>query len=79
MSDRHQFRAKWHDYNEGMFFVTICTKDKQHLFGEIKEGLFYPTPLGLLVDKQIENIGDRHDNVQIFNYVVMPNHIHMVA
>ena len=28
-------RALWHDYNAGMYFVTICTKDKVHYFGEI--------------------------------------------
>ena len=28
-------RAAWHDYNGGAYFVTICTRDMVHYFGEI--------------------------------------------
>ena len=28
-------RAIWHDYNGGIYFVTICTKNREHYFGEI--------------------------------------------
>ena len=28
-------RANWHDYNGGVYFVTICTKNRKHYFGEI--------------------------------------------
>ncbi len=31
-------RAGWHDYNGGMYFVTICTKGKEHSFGIIMNG-----------------------------------------
>lgn len=35
MENRHQFRADWHDYNGGIYFVTICCAEKRHYFGEI--------------------------------------------
>ena len=28
-------RAVWHDYNGGNYFITICTKNREHFFGEI--------------------------------------------
>ncbi len=28
-------RAPWHNYNEGVFFVTICTRNMDCYFGEI--------------------------------------------
>ena len=28
-------RANWHNYNGGVYFVTICTKNREHCFGEI--------------------------------------------
>ena len=28
-------RAAWHDYSGGTYFVTICTKNREHYFGEI--------------------------------------------
>jgi putative transposase len=31
-------RAKWWDYsNEGDYFITICTKNREHLFGYIQD------------------------------------------
>ena len=29
-------RASWIEYNEGMYFITICTRDKKHYFGMIQ-------------------------------------------
>lgn len=31
-------RANWHNYNAGVYFVTICTKNREHYFGEIMCG-----------------------------------------
>ena len=28
-------RALWHDYNGGAYFITICTKNREHYFGDI--------------------------------------------
>lgn len=77
MADRHQFRANWHDYNAGIYFITICTHGKRHLFGDIKDGQFNPTKIGTIVKNNIEAI-PLHHNCEVWNYVVMPNHIHMV-
>ena len=78
MSDRHRFRADWHDYNDGIFFVTICARDYRHFFGSISEYEFHPTALGKLIDEHINSIPSHHDDVEIYNYVLMPNHIHIV-
>lgn len=76
--NRHQFRAKWHNYNGGVYFVTICAFQKRHYFGHINEGMFYPTALGQIIDTQIREIEGYYDDVEIWNFVVMPNHIHFV-
>lgn len=78
MDNRHQFRAKWHDYNGGIYFVTICTDLKRHYFGEIHNAKFYPTELGKIVDTQIREIESHYADVAVWNYVVMPNHIHAI-
>lgn len=28
-------RANWHNYNGGVYFVTICTKNREHYLGKI--------------------------------------------
>lgn len=102
MNDRHAFRAQWHDYNGGIYFVTICSHEKRHIFGKIvsnvgtrfiasasdeiasapvensSEPIFIPSELGEIVCQHINNIPRHYTNVEIWNHVVMPNHIHMV-
>ena len=78
MAERHQFRADWHDYNGGIYFVTICCDEKKHHFGEIRNGRMAYTPLGELIEECIKAIPPHQKDVQVLNHVVMPNHIHMV-
>ena len=42
MADKYQntyriqtARASWHNYDGGIYFITICTQDRIHYFGEI--------------------------------------------
>lgn len=79
MSDRHTFRAKWHDYNGGIYFVTICSADKRHIFGYISDARMHLSPIGKIVDECLSSIPVHNSGVEIWNQIVMPNHIHMVV
>ena len=79
MSDRHTFRAKWHDYNSGIYFVTICSADKRHIFGYISDARMHLSPIGKIVDECLSSIPVHNSGVEIWNQIVMPNHIHMVV
>lgn len=78
MSDRHAFRAEWHDYNSGIYFITICSKDKRHIFGSISDGKMKFSAIGNIINECLMAISNHHKDVELWNYVVMPNHIHMV-
>ncbi|MDE6271493.1 MAG: hypothetical protein K2M31_00600 [Muribaculaceae bacterium] len=78
MSDRHQFRAKWHDYGEGTYFITICAHEKRHTFGRIVGTRFFASELGKLIEENIRNIPLYYEDVNLLNHVVMPNHLHIV-
>lgn len=78
MTDRHQFRANWHDYNEGLYFVTICCANKQHYFGEISDGEMSYNESGKIMIATINDVSKHLKDAEIWNYVVMPNHIHLV-
>lgn len=77
MTDRHRFRANWHNYDGGIYFVTICTRRKTHLFGRIRNNEMHLSALGKIVETCIESI-PQHHNCEVWNHVIMPNHIHMV-
>lgn len=78
MSDRHAFRAKWHDYNAGIYFITICTHEKRHIFGHISNGEMCLSSLGKIADSCIREISSHHNDAEVWNHVVMPNHIHIM-
>ena len=54
--NRQTVRAKWHDYNGGEYFITICTKDREHFFGTITNGETHLSEIGSFVKTQIENV-----------------------
>ncbi len=79
---RRSVRLKGYDYSQdGIYFVTICTKNKECIFGEIlknKKGekSFAPTRGGEIVKKCWEEIPEHYPKVILKEFIIMPNHIH---
>jgi putative transposase len=70
-------RAAWWDYGDcGAYFVTICTKNKTHFFGEITHAQFSATPIGQLASTLWQEIPQRFAYARLGAFVVMPNHVH---
>ena len=78
MGDRHQFRAKWHNYAMGIYFVTICTHNRAHILGHISHDNITLSGIGLVAQQCILEIQQHHHSAELLNYVVMPNHIHII-
>lgn len=76
---RKSIRLKGWDYSSpGGYFVTICTHNQEHLFGEIREGKM---PVNEYVNILRQCWGDlplHYSNVQLDEFIVMPNHVHGV-
>jgi putative transposase len=69
-------RAQWWDYgNNADYFITICTENKIHHFGEISVQL-NPSEIGLIVEKYWFEIPKYFPYAILGTFVVMPNHIH---
>ncbi len=79
MGDRHQFRLEDHDYNGGIYFVTICSNEKKHTFGRISNNIFQPSELGEIIIEHLDRLPSYYEDVELWNSVVMPNHIHLVV
>ena len=58
------------------YFVTICTKGREHFFGEIKKGNMEFSKIGDIVHKFWLEIPKHFPFVNLGEFVVMPNHIH---
>ena len=82
---RKQIRLKDYDYSSnGMYFITICTKNKKHIFGKIVGATIGRPPemflsqCGEITKYAIENIAAHYPSVSVEKYVIMPNHIHLL-
>ena len=70
-------RLKTWDYGDnGAYFITICTKNREHYFGEINHGKMVLFHVGVIADILWYEIKNHAKNVELDAFVVMPNHIH---
>lgn len=72
-------RAAWHDYDGGSYFITICTKYREHDFGEIEDGKMILSEIGAHTQKCIEEITQHNPYAEIPLHVIMPNHLHLIV
>lgn len=76
---RRSIRLQGYDYSrEGMYFITICVKDRLHEFGQVEQGEMKLNDLGNLAHSYIEEIPLHYNKVTLGEYVVMPNHVHLI-
>lgn len=77
---RRSIRLPGYDYSAaGAYFITICTKDRIPLFGEIVNGEMRLNECGRIVDNCWGPIPEHFPHVQLDAFVVMPDHIHGVV
>ncbi len=70
-------RAPWWDYaRNAAYFVTICTRNREHFFGNIYDGKMHLSEIGNFAHSCWEQIPDHFPFVKLGAFVVMPNHIH---
>lgn len=67
---------KW-DYRwDASYFITICTKDRQHYFGKIKDKKMILSNVGVIADVFWHEIPFHAKHLTLDAFVVMPNHLH---
>ncbi len=72
-------RAFWYEYNEGLYFITVCTWNKIHFFGRIYNNRMYLSKIGEFLDTELNHPHHHHPQVSIPHYIVMPNHFHAIV
>jgi REP element-mobilizing transposase RayT len=70
-------RLETWDYRwNAAYFITICTAHRNHYFGEIKNRKMEFSPTGVIAESLWHEIPHHASNVELGNFIVMPNHIH---
>lgn len=87
---RRSIRLKGYNYSQaGLYFVTICTQNRECLFGNIvgagsKPALTEPAKitlnrLGNIVENTWFDLINHNKNIKLHDFVVMPNHVHGIV
>ena len=82
---RKPTRLKGYDYSTpGMYFLTICVKNKKHLLGEIVGCGNFDAPqmilseYGIILNRNIRLMNEKYSHIKVDKYVIMPNHFHLI-
>jgi hypothetical protein len=76
---RRSIRLPTHDYaTPGAYFVTICTRERECVLGDIVDGTFVESTVGGVVRETWASLPCRFPALATDAFVVMPNHVHGV-
>ncbi len=72
-------RAAWWNYAaNGIYFITICTDNREHHFGAVENGKMILSDIGLIVKQEWDKSFEIRQELFCDLYVIMPNHIHAI-
>ena len=77
---RRSIRLQGYDYSRaGAYFVTLCTQDRECLFGEIADGEMALNEAGRMTEHWYLKLANKYPDMQCDAFVCMPNHLHFVV
>jgi putative transposase len=77
--NRHSLRLKGYDYSlPGAYFVTICTQNRECLFGDIVSGEMILNDAGKMIKNIWNNLPSFYLNIETDTMCIMPNHFHAI-
>ena len=71
--------SSWDYSSNGSYFITICTKNREHYFGEIIDAKMKLSEIGAFANTCWINIPNHFPHFYLDEFVVMPNHVHGIV
>jgi len=74
---RKSIRLKNYNYsNIGAYFITLCAYNRESLFGDVQTGKIILSQFGQIIYNKWNQIPKHFQNVQLDEFIIMPNHLH---
>jgi putative transposase len=80
MHNRHSLRLPGYDYSwPGLYYVTICTYHRYHIFGKVIDGQMHLSVFGEIVKEEWLRSASIRKELYLDAYQIMPHHIHGIV
>ncbi len=77
---RRSTRLRGYDYTRaGTYFLTICTFERECVFGDVVDGVMRLSEVGEIVERCWLEIPAHFRHVNLDEFQVMPNHLHGIV
>ena len=77
---RKSIRLPGYDYaSAGAYFVTICTHQRQCLFGDVINGTMQLSKYGTIAATEWVRSANIRQEIELGEWVIMPNHVHGIV
>ena len=76
---RKSIRLKGYDYSQaGLYFVTMCCQNREHMYGHIENGKMILNEPGLMIEKWYYELENKFLDIKCDEMMIMPNHFHCI-
>ncbi|MCB9426416.1 MAG: transposase [Flavobacteriales bacterium] len=77
---RKSIRLPEYDYSQaGLYFITICTQNRECIFGDVINGEMVLNDAGMMVEKWYYELENKFSDIRCHEMIVMPNHFHCIV
>lgn len=74
---RRSIRLLEYDYSRaGAYFITICTRERECLFGNVVDGQMQLNEAGQIIQSVWDDLPQFYEGIELDAFVIMPNHVH---
>ncbi len=77
---RRSIRLRGYDYSQaGAYFVTVCTQNRECLFGNIVASKMQLNAAGLMILRWYAELPNKFPDSECNKFICMPNHVHFIV
>ena len=76
---RRSIRLQGYDYSQvGAYYITVCTRDRECLFGDVVDGQMQLNEAGKIIQSVWYELPHSYEGVALNAFIITPNHVHGV-
>jgi putative transposase len=77
---RRSIRLQNYDYSKaGTYYITVCTRNRELLFGDVVRGQMQINEVGRIVETVWLSLPQFYAGIELDGFIIMPNHVHGIV